>query len=242
MVALVIFFILLLIFFIGFIIYQAYIKNNKKNDKPIIDEYSKTKDTSDKSKDSDQNINDINNNETTEEIMDTVENELILNGVGGTCPCDSTSFCGTDNKCYEKCVDKGSCLKDNVPRSNIYYCDYSKCTVSTEPKPEPKPLPVLSSVGGNCPCDESSWCNPKDNKCYETCVDKGKCDGMHLPRKNTYYCDYTGCTIGEDCPCDESSWCNPKDNKCYETCVDKGKCDAPSVPRTNTYYCNYTNC
>ena len=53
--------------------------------------------------------------------------------------------------------------------------------------------PVLSSAGGDCPCDETAWCNTEDNKCYERCVTKGSCEGAKVPRKDTYFCDYKGC-------------------------------------------------
>lgn len=103
-----------------------------------------------------------------------------LSGPGGNCPCDpKLAWCGPDNKCYETCYASGRCAGNDVPRKNIYSCDYDACK--------------LSGVGGNCPCDPNvAWCGP-DNKCYETCVNRGRCAGNDVPRQNTYSCDYSNC-------------------------------------------------
>ncbi len=103
-----------------------------------------------------------------------------LSGVGGNCPCDpKLAWCGPDNKCYETCYASGRCAGNDVPRKNIYSCDYDACK--------------LSGVGGNCPCDPNvAWCGP-DNKCYETCFNRGSCAGNDVPRQNTYSCDYSRC-------------------------------------------------
>jgi len=103
-----------------------------------------------------------------------------LSGPGGNCPCDpKLAWCGPDNKCYETCYASGRCAGNDVPRKNIYSCDYDACK--------------LSGVGGNCPCDPNvAWCGP-DNKCYETCFNRGSCAGNDVPRQNTYSCDYSRC-------------------------------------------------
>lgn len=58
--------------------------------------------------------------------------------------------------------------------------------------------PVIpAKVGEKCnpKCAEGAWCNSNDQMCYEVCVAKEKCtDGNAVPRKGTYFCDYSGCT------------------------------------------------
>ena len=65
-------------------------------------------------------------------------------------------------------------------------------------KVEPPPAAILApaKVGEKCNpgCSTGAWCNNSDNMCYETCVAKDSCtNGNTIPRKNTYYCDYSVC-------------------------------------------------
>jgi hypothetical protein len=53
-----------------------------------------------------------------------------------------------------------------------------------------------AAVGQRCNpgCAAGAWCNSGDNMCYEGCVAKGVCtNGNAVPRKGTYYCDYSNC-------------------------------------------------
>ena len=55
-----------------------------------------------------------------------------------------------------------------------------------------------ASVGQECGagCASNAWCNKTKKKCYETCVSKGTCaNGNAIPRKDTYFCDYSGCGV-----------------------------------------------
>lgn len=58
--------------------------------------------------------------------------------------------------------------------------------------------PPLGAIGQPCgtgkTCPSGTWCNSDDNRCYENCYAKGTCtNGNAIPRKNTYFCDYSGC-------------------------------------------------
>ena len=58
----------------------------------------------------------------------------------------------------------------------------------------------MSGPGQSCPCNSGSWCNSNDNKCYETCVSRGICTNANaIPRKNTYFCDYSNCPSCTEC-------------------------------------------
>jgi len=58
--------------------------------------------------------------------------------------------------------------------------------VGIQNKPEEK----QNNIGENCPCVPEGWCNTKDNKCYETCLDTITKKGKDIPYKDIYYCDY----------------------------------------------------
>ena len=67
------------------------------------------------------------------------------------------------------------------------------------PKPVPKPVPTpptattsKSKIGDLCGkgCATGSWCNAKDDKCYQSCYNTKTTCGAHVKRKNKYFCDY----------------------------------------------------
>ena|SRR3989338_5783983 len=55
----------------------------------------------------------------------------------------------------------------------------------------------LPQTGQQCAsgssCASSNWCNSKDNICYQSCTDFGKCQGNNVPRMGTYWCNYEAC-------------------------------------------------
>eukprot|EP00931_Biecheleriopsis_adriatica_P120269 TRINITY_DN95387_c0_g1_i1.p1 TRINITY_DN95387_c0_g1~~TRINITY_DN95387_c0_g1_i1.p1 ORF type:complete len:704 (-),score=101.69 TRINITY_DN95387_c0_g1_i1:2-2008(-) len=74
-----------------------------------------------------------------------------------------------------------------------------------------------SLIGKDCPsegCGEGAWCSSTDNKCYEGCFSTAERCGSDIPRRASYWCNYSpdarptcGTTNpncpGQDAPCGE---------------------------------------
>lgn len=78
---------------------------------------------------------------------DKTDKGPIEGDIGVSCKTGDICNDGAECKfgfCFEKCVDKGDCKADLVPRKDKFYCDYSDC--KEEPKEEPMPFNVGDKV------------------------------------------------------------------------------------------------
>lgn len=117
---------------------------------------------------------------------------------GGPCPGPLTRdrtefgyafFCGS----YFNGAWNGQIYKDDSMCARLTDVNGKPaCSLSTLPVPDSGVFGVGSTAGGPCPCNASSTCG-NDGLCYENCYDTGNCLAGNIPRKNTYFCDYSKC-------------------------------------------------
>jgi hypothetical protein len=192
--------------------------------------------------------------------------------VGQSCAsmkCGTGATCNDKDKmCYETCRDTATRKAADIPRKNIYYCDYGAEPTPTPPTPPtPPPVPptppavALAKVGESCltaRCDDDLWCDSLDKMCHEPAFGTRTRGSTYIPMKTAYAFDYGTespwrlppftpqpakfAQLGESCAnraCDTNSWCNPNDKMCYETCHATRLIGANNMPRKNIYYCDY---
>lgn len=103
--------------------------------------------------------------------------------------CESGFICGDDKQCV---ASNDAPIVDPNDAPVVTPVVIAPITAAPVSPPVAPPPSQLGEVGQNCPCKTGSWCSVPDNKCYETCVDRGSCKGNNVPR-NGYSCNYSGC-------------------------------------------------
>lgn len=102
--------------------------------------------------------------------------------------------------------------------------------VTPAPPPPPPPPdqdkpPQPGSPCKNGKCADGAFCGD-DKMCYETCVAKGTCEADKVPRKNTFFCDYSVCTVDMS-NANNPRLCNPCPDGWTETEKASRSCKAP---------------